>query len=120
MTWLLFRRRSLRTAIVDDRNRVASGAVAWVIGVRIIQIIGVVLIDQCRSDIERVLDAIGIVNANRLVRGIVDDLEKVRVGWQRVDVVAVAGAAIFPMTVIVGISEAITEVKVSVYPHQAK
>ncbi len=61
------------------------------IGVRIIQIIAVVLIDQCRSDIERVLDAIGIVNANRLVHGIVDDLEKVRVGWQRVDVVLQRG-----------------------------
>ena len=49
------------------------------------QIIGVVLIDQRRSDIERVTHVIGIVNANRLVHGIVDDLEKVRVGWQRVE-----------------------------------
>ena len=77
------------------------------------------MIDQCRSDIERVPDAIGIVNANRLVRGIVDDLEKVRVGWQRVDVV-LSRAAILPMTVIVGISEASSEVIGSVHPHQAK
>ena len=54
-------------------------------GIRIIQIIGVVLIDQRRSDSERVTHVIGIVNANRLVHGIVDDLEKVRVGWQRVE-----------------------------------
>ena len=49
------------------------------VGIRIIQIIGVVLIDQRRSDIERVTHVIGIGNANRLVHGIVDDLEKVRV-----------------------------------------
>ncbi len=51
------------------------------------QIIGVVLIDYRRSDSERVTHVIGIVNANRLVHGIVDDLEKVRVvvGWQRVE-----------------------------------
>ena len=54
---------------------------------RIKQIIGVVLIDQRRSDIERVTHVIGIGNATiRLVHGIVDDLEKVRVaGWQRVE-----------------------------------
>ena len=49
------------------------------IGIRIIQIIAVVLIDQRRSDMN-VFRIVGIVNANRLVRGIVDDLEKVRVG----------------------------------------
>jgi hypothetical protein len=47
------------------------------------QIIGVVLIDYRRSDSERVTHVIGIAPANRLVRGIIDDLEKVRVrvGW---------------------------------------
>ena len=52
---------------------------------RIIQIIGVVLIDYRRSDSERVTHVIRIDNANRLVHGIVDDLEKVRVvvNWQR-------------------------------------
>ena len=72
---------------VDDRNSVAKVAAARRVGVRIIQIIGVVLIDQRRSDSERVTHVIGIVNANRTVHGIVDDLEKVRVVWQRVDVV---------------------------------
>ena len=68
------------TAIVDDRNRVAVDGVAWVVGIRIIQIIGVVLIDQRRSDSERVTHVIEIGNATiRLVHGIVDDLEKVRV-----------------------------------------
>ena len=62
---------------------VLPGCRCRAVGVRIIQIIGVVLIDQRRSDIERVTHVIGIVNANRLVHGIVDDLEKVRVGWQR-------------------------------------
>ena len=55
-------------------------------------------------------------------QGIVDDLEKVRVvGWQRVECVD-----IFPMTVIVGVSEASTYggiyggILVSFYPEQAK
>ena len=55
------------------------------VGVRIIQIIGVVLIDQRRSNSERVTHVIGVVNANRFVHGIVDDLEKVRVVWQLVE-----------------------------------
>ena len=61
-------------------------------------------------------DVIGIDNAPiRLLHGIVDDLEKVRVGWQLAEVVEIS-----PMTVIVGISEAITGYEVSVFPHQAK
>ena len=49
------------------------------VGVRVIHIFAVELIDQRRSDLERVLHVIGVVNANRRGRGIVDDLEKVRV-----------------------------------------
>src|SRR5439155_10729211 len=104
-------------AIVDDRNSVAIVAVVRRVGVRIIQIIGVVLINDRRSDIERVPHVIDINNATiRRGHGIVDDLEKVRVvGWQRVELVEIS-----PMTVIVGISEASTGREGSVYPYQAK
>ena len=64
---------------VDDRNGVTAVAAARRVLVRVNQIIGVVHIDQRRSDLERVLHVIGVVNANGLGRGIVDDLEKVRV-----------------------------------------
>ena len=58
---------------------------------------------------------IGIGDTNRLVHGILENLEKVRVGWQRGDRVV-----IFPMTVIVGISVASTGCPGSGYPGQAK
>ena len=74
------------------------------------------MIDQRGSDSEGVPHVIRIGNANRLIHGIVDDLEKVRVvGWQRVE-----GVDISPMAVIVGINQASTGYKISVYPDQAK
>src|SRR5262245_49051159 len=83
---------------VNDCNGVAQVAVVWRVGIRIIQIIGIVLVDQRRSDSE---DGFGIRRhaTVRLFHGIVDDLEKVWASWPVVEVVNVS-----PTAVIVGIS----------------
>src|SRR5436190_22100905 len=97
---------------VNDRNRVARRTLVR----RIIYIIAIVVIDYRRSDAEGVKHVIRIIPPNRLVHGIIDDLEKVRIlGWQRVELVGIC-----PMTVVIGIILPSTRSKGSEDPLQAE